>query len=135
MKCVSTSVFVPSLGFGPVLRVVNVCHLCAGPVSVRCLFVCSFCLFDLTFVVSSWVVALCVRSPLSCRLFVSLSRLFVLFACRRVKVAVIAVTLLSSGVRVSFVCVLGAIVCSRLGLACPCGVLRSGGVHPDESYL
>ncbi len=29
---------------------------------------------------------------------------FVLFACRHVKVAVIAVTLLSSGVRISFVC-------------------------------
>ena len=30
-------------------------HSCVGPVSVRvrCLFVCSFCLFDLTFVVSS----------------------------------------------------------------------------------
>ena len=45
---------------------------------------------------------------------------FVLFACRRVKVAVIAVTLLSSGVRVvvKFV-VLGVVVCPRVCLACP----------------
>ena len=55
-KFVATTLFcfhIPSLGSVPVLCVVDVRRLCAGAVSVRCLFVCSFCLFDLTFVVSS----------------------------------------------------------------------------------
>jgi hypothetical protein len=43
VKCVSNSVFVfPSLGFVSVLCVVDVRHLGAGAVSVRCLFVCLF---------------------------------------------------------------------------------------------
>ena len=59
------------------------------------------------------MVALCVRSPLSCRLFVSRSRLFCFVSC--VKVAIIVVTLLFVHVFV----VLGVVVCPRVCLACP----------------